>query len=278
VLRQVADGVLVHESEFCQSNAVVVLGRAGVLLIDPGVLGHEMACLANDLSDSGQTVVAGFSTHPHWDHLLWHARLGKAPRYGTARCAAFVRDRLSDADAKARIAAQLIPPDIAEQVPLDLLGLITGLPAETAQIPWDGPQVRIIEHQAHAPGHAALLIEERGVLVAGDMLSDVLIPMLNLNGTADPIQDYLAALRLLEGAAGDVDVLVPGHGSIGGADQVQTRIDQDRAYVHALRDAQVPSDPRVGPEAQDGWDWVAGVHAGQLQRLAQGSERDGTPG
>ena len=79
---------------------------------------------------------------------------------------------------------RLIPPDIAEQVPLDLLGLITGLPAETAQIPWDGPQVRIIEHQAHAPGHAALLIEERGVLVAGDMLSDVLIPMLDLNGTA----------------------------------------------------------------------------------------------
>jgi hypothetical protein len=60
VLRQVAEGVLIHESEFCQSNAVVVHGRAGVLLIDPGVHGHEMACLANDLSDSGQTVVAGF--------------------------------------------------------------------------------------------------------------------------------------------------------------------------------------------------------------------------
>ena len=163
----------------------------------------------------------------------------------------------------------MIPPDIVEQVPLDLLGLITGLPAETAQIPWDGPQVRIIEHQAHAPGHAALLIEERGVLVAGDMLSDVLIPMLDLNGTADPIEDYLAALRLLEGVAGDVDVVVPGHGSVGGADQVQARIDQDRAYVHALHDAQVVSDPRVGPSAKDGWDWVAGVHERQLQRLAQ---------
>ncbi len=248
MLRQVAEGVLIHESEFCQSNAVVVHGRAGVLLIDPGVHGDEIACLANDLSDSGQTVVAGFSTHPHWDHLLWHARLGAAPRYGTARCAATVRDRLSDARGKARIAA-LIPPDIAEQVPLDLLGLITGLPAETARIPWDGPQVRIIEHQAHAPGHAALLIEERGVLVAGDMLSDVLIPMLDLNDTADPIEDYLAALRLLEGAADDVDVLVPGHGSIGGADQVHARIDQDRAYVHALRDAGVPGDPRVGPRS-----------------------------
>jgi glyoxylase-like metal-dependent hydrolase (beta-lactamase superfamily II) len=277
VLRQVADGVLIHESEFLQSNAVVVQGGAGVLLIDPGVLGYELAALVNDLGELGQPVVAGFSTHPHWDHLLWHAGLGAAPRYGTARCAATVRDFLSDARWKARIAG-LIPPDIAEQVPLDLLGLITGLPAQAARIPWDGPQVRIIEHQAHAPGHAALLIEERGVLVAGDMLSDVLIPMLDLNDTADPIEDYLAALRLLEGVAGDVDVLVPGHGSIGGADQVHARIDQDRAYVHALRDAHVLSDPRVGPSAKDGWDWVAGVHAGQRQRLARRSERDGTPG
>jgi glyoxylase-like metal-dependent hydrolase (beta-lactamase superfamily II) len=277
VLRQVAEGVLIHQSEFCLSNAVVVQGRAGVLLIDPGVHGYEMACLANDLSDSGQAAVAGFSTHPHWDHLLWHAGLGAAPRYGTARCAASVRVQLSDARWKARI-AELIPPDIAEQVPLDLLGLIAGLPAETARIPWDGPQVRIVEHQAHAPGHAALLIEERGVLVAGDMLSDVLIPMLDLNDTADPIEDYLAALRLLEGVAGDVDVLVPGHGSTGGADQVHARIDRDRAYVHALRDAQVPSDPRVGPSATYGQDWLPGVHERQLQRLAARSERDGTPG
>jgi glyoxylase-like metal-dependent hydrolase (beta-lactamase superfamily II) len=277
VLRQVAEGVLIHTSEFMQSNAVVVQGRAGVLLIDPGVTGSEISCLAQDLRELGQPVVAGFSTHPHWDHLLWHASLGASPRYGTARCAATVRDRLSDAGAKARVAA-LIPPDIVEEVPLDLLGVISGLPADTAQIPWDGPHVRIIEHQAHAPGHAALLISERGVLVAGDMLSDVLIPLLDLNATADPIEDYLAGLRLLEGVAGDVDVVVPGHGSIGGADQVHTRIDQDRAYVRALRDAGVPADPRLGPSATSGKDWLLGVHERQLQRLAQRGERDGTPG
>ena len=277
MLRQAAEGVLIRQSEFCQTNAIVVQGRAGVLLIDPGVHGYEMAALANDLRELGQPVVAGFSTHPHWDHLLWHARLGAAPRYSTARCAATARDWLPNGRGKARI-AELIPPDIAGQIPWDLLGLITGLPPEMARIPWDGPQVRILEHQAHAPGHAALLIEERGVLVAGDMLSDVLIPMLDLNGTADPIEDYLAALRLLEDAAGDADVLVPGHGSIGRADQVQARIDQDRAYVHALRDASVPSDPRVGPSAKSGWDWVSGVHARQLQHLARRSERDGTPG
>jgi len=265
VLKQVAEGVLIHESEFCQSNAVVVQGRAGVLLIDPGVLGDEMDCLANDLSESGQTVVAGFSTHPHWDHLLWHARLGAPSRFGTARCAATARDRLSDGIDARRLG-------IPEQVPLDLLGLIAGLPAESARIPWEGPHVRIIEHQAHAPGHAALWIEECGVLVAGDMLSDVLIPMLDVNGTADPIEDYLAALRLLEGVAGDVDVLVPGHGSVGGTDQVQVRIDQDRAYVHAARDGHVVSDPRVGASAKPGWEWVSDVHAGQLQRLARRGE------
>jgi glyoxylase-like metal-dependent hydrolase (beta-lactamase superfamily II) len=275
VLRQIAADVLIHESEFIQSNAVVVQGGAGVLLIDPGIQDLEMGCLANDLADAGQTVVAGFSTHPHWDHLLWDARLGPAPRYGTARCADSVRDWLSDEGAKTRIAATLIPPDIAEQVPLDLLGLISGLPADTAHIPWDGPHVRIIEHQAHAPGHASLLIEERRVLVAGDMLSDVLIPMLDLNAT-DPIEDYLTALRLFEAVAGGVDVLVPGHGSIGGANQLRTRIDQDRAYVHALRYSLDLRDRRVGPAAKKGWNWVAGVHAGQLQGLANRSGRSRT--
>jgi glyoxylase-like metal-dependent hydrolase (beta-lactamase superfamily II) len=276
MLRQVTEGVLIHQSEVLQNNAVVVQGRAGVLLIDPGITDSEMACLANDLRELGQPVVAGFSTHPDWDHVLWHAELGDAPRYGTARCAASLRDLRSDADWQTRVAEGL-PPEIAEEIPLDRFGLMTGLPAETAQFPWDGPQVRIIEHQAHAPGHAALVIEERRVLVAGDMLSDVFMPMLDFSA-ADPIGDYLAALRLLEGVVDNVDVFVPGHGSVGGADQLRARIDQDRTYVQALRDARVPDDPRIGPSAKPGWEWVSDVHAGQLQQLAKTREHDGTPG
>jgi glyoxylase-like metal-dependent hydrolase (beta-lactamase superfamily II) len=277
MLKQVADGVLVHSSELLQNNTVAVQGRDGVLLIDAGITSDEMTCLANDLSESGRPVVAGFSTHPDWDHVLWHARLGEAPRYGTARCAAFMHDLRSNADWMAR-AADGLPPEIAEEIPLDLFGLITGLPAGTAQIPWEGPHVRIIEHPAHAPGHAALLIEERGVLVAGDMLSDVLIPMLDVNSTDDPIEDYLLGLRLLEHVADDVDVLIPGHGSVGGADQVHTRIELDRAYVQALRDRSDPDDPRIGPSARPGWEWVSDVHAGQAQSLAERRHRDGTPG
>ncbi|PXW28861.1 UNVERIFIED_CONTAM: glyoxylase-like metal-dependent hydrolase (beta-lactamase superfamily II) [Williamsia faeni] len=276
MLTQVAEGVLVHQSEFMQSNAVVVQGQAGVLLIDPGIQDHEMVCLANDLQELGQDVVAGFSTHPHWDHLLWHPRLGSAPRFGTARCAGAIQTRLADPQFQDFVRT-LIPPDIVEQVPLDLLGHITALPAGATVIPWDGPRVRIIEHNAHAPGHAALVIEERGVLVAGDMLSDVLIPMLNVMGTADPIEDYLAALRLLEGAAGDVDVVIPGHGSVGGSGQVTARISQDRAYMHALRDAEVLSDPRLDPSAY-GKDFLPDVHDQQLHYLTPSSEHDQAPG
>jgi len=147
VLRQIAEGVLVHESECIQSDSVVVQGRAGVLLIDPGITDGELMCLAHDLRELGKPVVAGFSTHPDWDHVLWHACFGDVPRFGTGRCAAALHDLLSHADWEARVGGGL-PPEIADEVQMDLLGLVTGLSAGTAQIPWDGPRVRISEATA----------------------------------------------------------------------------------------------------------------------------------
>ncbi len=263
MLREAAEGVLVQESQFCKSNAVVVMGGAGVLLIDPGILGHEMEALARDLRDLGQPVVAGFSTHPHWDHLLWHAQLGPAPRYGTARGAATVQALLSTPNWEG-VVAQRMPPDVAAEVLLDLFGLVTGLPEGATYLPWHGPRVRIIEHRGHAPGHAALLIEERGVLVAGDMLSDVLVPLLDV-GAPEPLEDYLAGLRLLEDVGEGVEVLVPGHGSVGGTGELHRRIEQDRAYLDGLTDAAAPTDPRTGPSAT--YTWVAAVHQCQLREL-----------
>jgi glyoxylase-like metal-dependent hydrolase (beta-lactamase superfamily II) len=274
MLRQVADGVLVHQSEILLNNTVVVQSGAGVLLVDAGITGEELTCLANDLRELGQPVVAGFSTHPDWDHVLWHAELGDAPRYGTARCAAQMRDLRSKTGWKARVAEGL-PSEVAEDIPLDPFGLITALPAGTAQIPWDGPLVRVVEHPAHSPGHAALLIEERRVLVAGDMLSDVFVPMLDdFTPTNDPIEEYLVGLQLLQDVADDIDAVIPGHGSVGGADQARTRIELDRAYVHALRDGRAPDDPRIGTSAKPGWEWVSDIHAGQTQSVAERSKHD----
>ncbi|MET3903299.1 hypothetical protein [Paenarthrobacter sp. 4246] len=113
---------------------------------------------------------------------------------------------------------------------------------------------------------AALLIEGAGVLVSGDMLSDILMPFLDLEA-ADPLNDYLKALRLFDSVADDVVAIVPGHGSVGSAGQLRERIAQDRAYVQALLDDRETDDPRVGPSAP--LEWLADVHGWQVQRLAE---------
>jgi glyoxylase-like metal-dependent hydrolase (beta-lactamase superfamily II) len=278
MLRSVAEGVWTHQSALLENNAVVVQGESGALVVDPGLTASEMACLAGDLRGLGHGVVAGFATHPDWDHVLWHPELGDAPRYGTARCAAVMAAFRSDPDWKAR-AAEALPPEIAEEVPLDLFGRITALPVGAVQIPWEGPRVQVIELPAHAPGHAALFVEERGVLIAGDMLSDVLVPNLDvLNDTNDPIAEYLVGLQRLEDVAAEADVVVPGHGSAGGAEALRARIELDREYVLALAAGRVPGDLRVGATAKPGWEWTTDISAEQVQRLAERHERGGTPG
>jgi len=261
MLQQVADGVGVHQSRFMQSNAVVVQGAAGVLLIDAGVTADELAALAAGLPGP---VVAGFSTHPHWDHLLWHPALGHVPRYGTAAAAGAIANRLATPGWEAMVSG-MIPGDIVAEVPLDdRFGRITGLPSGAGRIPWDGPEVRIIEHQAHAFGHAALLLPDRGVLVAGDMLSDVLVPILNAMAP-DPVGDYLTGLRSIEDATTGDELVIPGHGSVGSG--LRERIAQDRAYLEALRDRREPEDARIGAAAKPGWEFVSELHAGQVERL-----------
>lgn len=268
MLSEVAPGVLVHRSHLLRNNTVVVEGRDGVLLVDPGLTSAEMACLARDLRELDRPVVAGFATHPDWDHVLWHDAFGEVPRYGTARCAAVLREVRSRPDWRAR-AADGLPPEIADDTPLELYGLVTRLPPGSTEIPWDGPPVRVLEHPAHSPGHAALVVEDRGVLIAGDMLSDVFVPMLDdFRADNDPLEEYLVGLRVLAEVARDVDAVVPGHGSVGRDDQVRARIELDRGYVRALRDGRDPDDPRVGDSAEPGWEWVSGIHEGQVRSVA----------
>ena len=265
MLKQVTDGVWVHESNFLQSNAVVVQGTDGVLLIDPGITSAELAVLAGDIEQLGQKVIAGYSTHPHWDHLLWHEKFGDAPRYGTVRGKKEITDFFANPDWRTQI-VPLLPADLADQIPTDeLFGKIEALPAGTTQLPWDGPSIQIIEHGGHAAGSAALFIAESGVLVAGDMLSDILTPFLEFDAD-DPVADYFAALDLFEGLK-DVKFVIPGHGSVGNAEDLHTRIQQDRAYVQALQSGGGGEDARLITGSQK--DLLASVHPWQVQQISE---------
>ncbi len=247
-LTEVADGVWVRQSEWVWTNSIVVRGEDGLIVIDPGIHGSEMAALADDLDRLGIPVVAGFSTHPHTDHLLWHPRFGDVPRYATAAGADFAAETRDE---------QLAGPEEEgwTDVPLDLIALVAPLPADGGPVPGE-----IIEHRAHAVGHAAIVLDDRGVLIAGDMLSDVLIPLFDPR-QEEQLDAYESALDRLGEAVGRVDVMIPGHGAVAEGPEVRARLEADRAYVDALRRGDEPTDARLDV------DWMSGPHQSNLDQI-----------
>ncbi len=251
--RQLSKAVLFRQAERERTNSTVLaLGDGEVLLVDPAVEPADLALIAGSLRAAGCRAALGWSTHPHWDHVLWARALrAAAPRYATATSAALCAAQRAE-----------LEREIEKSSPgheRDLCGLLLAGP------PGDGgwpAGVRVICHGGHAPGHGALLVEQEGVLVAGDMVSDIEIPSLDL-ASDDPVGSYEEALALLESAAPEVASFVPGHGAAGDGAELLRRIDLDRQYLQELRRKGEISDPR--PRAE----WLERHHRRQLDWCRQ---------
>lgn len=274
-LVEVRPGVWVATATIWTTTSTVVVAPDGeALVVDPAVTVEEVEALATAVHGQGWRVTAGFATHPHWDHVLWSRSLGDVPRYATARGTDAARSRGTDLVAAADAAAPGHDPT--------LVGALTPLPRGARRLPWPagrtadgGPAARadeqpreptgavVVEHDAHAPGHAALVVH--GVLLAGDMLSDVEVPLVD-TGSRDPVRTYRGALDALELAARDVDALVPGHGSPAvGRAAVAARFAADRVYLDALEHAVAHADAVVADDRLTGY--VATWHDEQLAAL-----------
>jgi glyoxylase-like metal-dependent hydrolase (beta-lactamase superfamily II) len=253
-LTEISTGVFVATGDLYVTNSTVVSdGEGGCLVIDPAVTVADLAGLAADLRRLAVRPRAGFATHPHWDHVLWSSELRDVPRFASPLTVAVAE----------RERARLIE-GVQTSAPghdLDLVGRLSPLDPPDA-IAWDGPSAIVVTHQAHAPGHSAVFFPESGTLVAGDMCSDIEIPLLDLD-QADPIGDYLAGLDRL--ARLPVDRLIPGHGVIGDGAEFRRRIELDRAYLDDLRRQQDLRDPRpIAP-------WLIAEHEKQASWFAQGA-------
>jgi glyoxylase-like metal-dependent hydrolase (beta-lactamase superfamily II) len=179
--------------------------------------------------------VAGVATHGHYDHVMWHPDLGEVPRWATADT---VRQMSGSGERLLAPLAAYLTPDLIE-----IAGRLETLPAD--RLPWSGPDVLVVTHDAHAPGHLALLVDESGVLVSGDMLSDIELPMpADEDATLDP---YLAGLEALGDVVGRASFLVPGHGTP--TREPMARYDADMRYLDDLLARRHSQDPRIGDPA-----------------------------
>jgi len=248
-LTEIAPGVLVATSSYAMTTTTVVVGSSGgCLLIDPAVTVADLAALAGELSELGLRPTVAWSTHPHWDHVLWSAELGDPPRYAAPAAVTIAeseRDGIVDGVEKS-----------APGYDLSLIGRLQALDASA--IPWDGPMAQVIVHDGHAPGHGAVFLPDTGVLVAGDMCSDIEIPLLD-TVDANPLGNYRTGMERLAAVPG-VRQVVPGHGHVGDAREFGRRLALDAAYLDAIASGKPADDPRL-PGAPD---WMRGMHEAQV--------------
>src|SRR5208282_1357702 len=116
------------------------------------------------------------STQPNWDHVLWSRSLGDAPRYAAPAAVSIAE---AERDGMLEYLEKSAPGH-----DLSLIGRLQ--PLDASAIPWDGPTAQLIVHNGHAPGHGVVFLPDTGVLLAGDMCSDIEIPLLD-TVAADPL-------------------------------------------------------------------------------------------
>ncbi|MFC6237498.1 MBL fold metallo-hydrolase [Longivirga aurantiaca] len=247
-LVEVTSGVWVAQSRRYATNSTVLLdGHGGALVIDPSWDPDELAAIPADLASLGVRCVAGLSTHVHYDHVMWHPDLGDVPRWATPGTIAMV-----DADRDGVVAPLRgdLPDDLVDLAARDLR------PIDGELLEWTGPTAVVHVHHAHAPHHLALELPDLGLLVAGDMLSDIELPMPDKDDT--DLANYLGGLERLRGSVSRSHLLVPGHGSV--SSRPMERYDADARYLDAVVRLGASDDTRIAD--------MADLHAANLERAA----------
>lgn len=243
ILHEVARRVYVATSRVYATTTTIVVEGDQALLVDPALLPIELTDLATVLRAHGWTVTAALATHAHWDHVMWTPEFGDAPRYASP---ATVREALRERNtlvADAEVATKgPLPDEVAALVGVPLV------PLRSDAVPWPGMTARLVVHDGHAPGHTAVWLPDQRVLLAGDMLSNLEIPLLDLD-SADPVGSYITGLDRIDEVAHSVRVIVPGHGGAGGPTAYRARMAADLRYLDALAAGNHTEDPRLDDPA-----------------------------
>ena len=243
----VHEDVIVVVSAIWQTTCTLVRSGEEGFVIDSPVLPDELDALPALSEQAGFPVSGLLATHADWDHLLGRLAF---PEAGLGLGEPSAERLASEPGAAQRRLREFDDEQYVDgRRPLGLGGV------QSLPVPGRLSLGEATELELHpAPGHTAdgnaFWMPSVGVLVCGDYLSPVEIPMISQGGSAGVYLETLERLAPLVGVAARV---VPGHGRPLERDEAERILAEDTAYVSALlagTDPELPEGRRSARQRQ----------------------------
>ena len=220
--------VLVFFSRVWQTTCTAVRSGEEGFVIDSPIYPDELEALPAVLAQAGFPVSGLLATHADWDHLLARGAFPETSLGVAETTAARLRGEPGAAQRELRRFDE--EHYVQDRPPLGL-SAIQELPVPGALGLGAAQELELHPTGGHTADGMAVVIPWAGVLVAGDYLSPVEIPMLSPGGS---VSAYEATLHRLQALIARSEWIVPGHGAPLARDAAARVLEQDAAYLAAL--------------------------------------------
>jgi len=237
-LHEIADGVfvwLLAGGETGVANAGVIVEDDGLTVVDTLMVRSQWGPFAAAVGELDLPVRRCVLTHAHIDHVGGTRAFPAAAVYATP-ATSWALDQPMPIDAYKVFMSAFAEEfdDLAELGTRPVTHEVEGAASLT-------PRVELLTAAGHTAGDLMVLVEDVDVCFAGDLCFFGVTP-LAFQGDPAAWADTLDVLSEL------ADVIVPGHGPVGGAAEVRDL----QAYLRACVAAE--GDPtRIGPGPWDAW-------------------------
>ncbi|HEY5189638.1 MAG TPA: MBL fold metallo-hydrolase [Solirubrobacteraceae bacterium] len=220
--------VLVFVSDVWQTTCTAVRAGDEGFLIDSPVYPEELRALPEVLEQAGFPATGLLATHGDWDHLLGRLAFPEA----SLGCGESTAQRLAAEPGEAQ--RKLRDFDTEHYVPRPsplTLGSVQSLPVPGKLEIGPTEELELYTAGGHTADGTAFWLPWLRILVCGDYLSPVEIPMLSPGGSTEA---YRATLESLAPLVEQADWVVPGHGTPQDSERALAVLEQDIAYVEQL--------------------------------------------
>ncbi len=221
--------VIVFISRIWQTTATAVRAGDEGFLIDSPVYPDELEALPSVLEQASFPVSGLLVTHGDWDHLLAKTAFAQL----TVGCPETTANRLrAEPGAPQRELRSFDQQHYLERRRPLTLGGIQALPVPGhLAIGFAGRGVELHPTEGHTEDGAAYWLPWVGVLVCGDYLSPVEIPVISPGGS---FQGYRTTLARLGALVDRAETIVPGHGEPLARGEAERVLEEDLRYLDAL--------------------------------------------